>query len=195
MAKATTPKEEKLERQDIDLFEVLAAIDRKDYGYYDSLSDEQKKKLVPKILTQWFSSVQGSSAIQQYHVISTNSYANKHMFSDFMIKNPKLHWMLLCVAGLGNGKQFHKWVPQMKEKVADLREKASLTDVKEFYKKIYPKIDNDTLNELSKLYTDQQNKKVYFANKFPSMKLEDIEILSEFTTQKEIDQYEQEYGN
>lgn len=194
MAKAKIPTEEKFDKQDIDLFEVLSAIDRKDYGYYDTLSEEQKKKIVPKVLAMWFSSVQGSDALQQYHIISTNSYINKHMFSDFMTKNPKLQWMTLCVAGLGK-KQFHKWIPQLRERVADLREKATVSEVKEFYKKIYKNIDNDTLNQLSELYTNQQNKKYYFANKFPEMKLQDIEILSEFVTLDEIEQYEQDSGN
>jgi len=194
MAKAKITDKEKLDKQDIDLFQVLAAIDCKDYNYYDTLSEEQRKKLYPKVLAMWFSNVQGNDALQQYHIISANTYMNKYMFSDFMTKNPKLQWMTLCVAGLGK-KQFHKWLPHLRDRIADLREKASISEVKEFYKKIYKNIDSDTLNELAELFTNQQNKKHYFANKFPAMKLEDIEVLSGFVTLDEIQKYEQESGN
>jgi hypothetical protein len=195
MSKTQKPLDEQLERQEFDLFAAIAAIDRKDYDYYDNLSEEQKSKIPWKILAQWISAVQGNSALQQYYVMSANSFANKYLFHDMMRKNPKLQWLAFCTAGLGQGKQFHKWIPQLREKIADFREKATNKEVKEFYKKIYPKIDNATLDELSSLYTLQQNKKVYLSNKFPSMKIEDIEILAEYVTQQDIDQYEREFGN
>ncbi len=43
MAKATTPVDEKFEKQDFDLFEALNAIDNKDYEYFDRLTPEQQK--------------------------------------------------------------------------------------------------------------------------------------------------------
>ena len=39
--------DEKLEKQDFNLFEAIAAIDKKDYDYYDRLTPEQQKKFVP----------------------------------------------------------------------------------------------------------------------------------------------------
>lgn len=195
MAKDSIPVDEKLERQEFDLFAAIAAIDRKDYDYYDKLSEEQKNKIPWKILVQWISSVQGSSALQQYHVMASNSIVNKHLFHDSMRKNPKLLWLLFCATGLGNGKQYHKWIPQLREKVADFREKATVKEVKDFYKKIYPKVDNTTLDELSELYTLQQHKKVYLSNKFPEMKLDDLEVLAEYVSQQDIEQYERELGN
>ena len=38
--KKQIPKDEKFENTDLDLFEVLAALDKKDYGYYDRLTEE-----------------------------------------------------------------------------------------------------------------------------------------------------------
>ena len=34
MARTKTPADEKFEKQDFNLFEAIAAIDKKDYGYY-----------------------------------------------------------------------------------------------------------------------------------------------------------------
>ena len=39
--KATTPADEKLEKQDFPLFDALNALDRKDYAWFDSLSEMQ----------------------------------------------------------------------------------------------------------------------------------------------------------
>ena len=47
MARAKTPTDEKFEKQDFNLFESIAAIDKKDYGYYDRLTSEQQRKFVP----------------------------------------------------------------------------------------------------------------------------------------------------
>jgi hypothetical protein len=46
-AKVAVPADEKLENQDFDLFEALAAIDKKDYHWFDNLSEAQQKKFVP----------------------------------------------------------------------------------------------------------------------------------------------------
>lgn len=59
MAKAKTPIDEKFEKIDFDLFEALAAIDRKDYGYYDRLTEEQQRKFSPYMMVRWMSSMKG----------------------------------------------------------------------------------------------------------------------------------------
>lgn len=194
MAKAKVSADEKFEDQDFDMFEALAALDKKDYGYYDRLTEEQRKKFVPFMMIMWFSSVKGRTDFQQYYVLSVNEFANKHLFNENVQKHPKLQWLMLCSSGIGS-KQFHQWIPQIKQNVGKLKEKASVKDIKEYYKKIYPKTDDDTLSEFSKLYTDQQHKKVYLAQKFPELKVDDIEALSNFVTDDEIKEYEKQYGN
>ncbi len=194
MAKAKVSADEKFEDQDFDMFEALAALDKKDYGYYDRLTEEQRKKFVPFMMIMWFSSVKGKTDFQQYYVLSVNEFANKHLFNENVQKHPKLQWLMLCSSGIGS-KQFHQWIPQIKQNVGKLKEKASVKDIKEYYKKIYPKTDDDTLSEFSKLYTEQQHKKVYLAQKFPELKVDDIEALSNFVTDDEIKEYEKQYGN
>lgn len=129
MAKTKTPADEKFEKQDFDLFEALAAIDRKDYGYYDRLTEEQQKKFSPYMMVRWISGIKASTALQQYHVLSTNEFANTHLFSEFVSKHPKLQWLMLCASGLGNGKQFHQFLKA--NKLED-------NDVITFLSKVYP---------------------------------------------------------
>jgi len=50
MAKEKLSADEKFEKVEFDLFDALAAIDRKDYSYYDRLTPEQQKKFVKALI-------------------------------------------------------------------------------------------------------------------------------------------------
>lgn len=193
--KPAVPVDEKFQDQDLDLFEVLAALDKKDYGYYDRLSPEQQKKFVPFMMIKWMSAIKGSEGASRYYVMSTNEYANKYLFNEHVQKHPKLQWQMLCAASPGIGKQFHQWIPQIKEKVSLLREPAVQKDIKDYYKKIYPKASDGDITEISKAFVADQKRKMYFAKVFPDMKIEDIEVLSGLVTDEEIEQYEKDRGN
>jgi hypothetical protein len=66
MSKLKTAAEEKITNQDLDLFEVLNAIDNKNYSYYDSLTIEQQKKLIPFVLLHWISAVKAKDGINSH---------------------------------------------------------------------------------------------------------------------------------
>lgn len=187
--------EDKLDKVDFDLFGALNALDKKDYNYYDKLTDEQKKKFVPFMLIHFLSSVKGSGDLQGYYVMSTNYHANKYLFNEIIQKHPKLQWLMLCASSPGIGKQFHQYIPHIKEKVAKLREVAKAKDIEEYYKKIYNKANPDIIKELTSEYVAQQKRKVYLANKFPELKLEDVEVLNKIITNVDIEQYERDSGN
>lgn len=150
MAKQKTPTDEKFEKIDFDLFEALAAIDRKDYGYYDRLTPEQQKKFAPFMMIKWFSAVKASLPIQQYHLLSTNEFANKYLFNENVYKNPKLQWLMLCASGLGQGKQFHQYI---KTKETDEDEKLK------FLKIVYPDMKLQDLQTLSEIITIEEIEK------------------------------------
>ena len=48
---------------------------------------------------------------------------------------------------------------------------------------------------MSELYVQNQKRKVYLANKFPHLKIDDIDLLNELITDNEIEQYERDSGN
>lgn len=193
--KKQTPTDEKFEKQDLDLFEVLAALDKKDYGYYDRLSEEQKKKFSSYMITHWMSQVKANGGIQGYYVRSVDHYANEHLFNENVMKHPKLQWQMLCASSPGIGKQFHQWVPHLSDKIGKLREQAKIKDIKEYFKKIYNKASDSDLQDLSEAFVSQQNKKFYLATQYPEMKLSDIEVLGGLISDEDIKNREQDRGN
>ncbi len=188
-------KDEKFEKVDVDLFEVLAALDKKDYGYYDKLTEEQKRKVVPFMLIHWMSAIKGSEGLSRYYVMSTNEYANKYLFAEFVQKHPKLQWLMLCSASPGLGKQFHQWIPHIRDKVGKYKEAATQKEIKEYYTKIYSKADPSDIDELSKVYVSQQKRKMHLGQIYPNMKITDLEALNELITDSDIEQYEKDRGN
>lgn len=195
MAKEKLSADEKFEKQDLDLFEAIAAIDKKDYSYFDRLTPEQQKKFVPFMMLHWISAVKGNEGISRYYVMSTAEYANKYIFNEAVMKHPKLQWLMLCAASPGLGKQFHQWIPHIKERVSKLREPAKVKDIKEYYKKIYPKTSDSDITELSEVFVDSHKRKMYLAEKFPNLKYDEIELLSDIITDQDIKQYEEDCGN
>ena len=195
MAKSATPVDEKFEKQDFDLFEALNAIDNKDYGYFDRLTPEQQKKFVPFMMLHWMSAIKANEGLSRYYVMSAAEYANKYMFNENVQKHPKLQWLMLCSASPGLGKQFHQWIPHIKTNVSKLKETAKVKDVKEYFKKVYPKTSDSDLTELSQAFVENQKRRMYLAERFPNMKYDEIELLSDLVTDQDIKQYEQDLGN
>jgi hypothetical protein len=195
MAKTKTPTDEKFEKIDFDLFEAIAAIDKKDYGYYDRLTEEQKKKFVPYMVLMWVSVVKGSRDLQNYYLQSTDYHANKYMFNENVMKHPKLQWLMLCASSPGLGKQFRQWLPNISPSVSKLKSLPKVKDIKEYYKKVYPKADDNTLSEISELFVATQKRKMFLAEQYPNLKIDDIELLNEIVTDEEIRIYEQQSGN
>jgi hypothetical protein len=192
-------KEDTLEKNDINLFEVLAAIDNKDYDYYDRLTPDQQKKIVPYQLIQWVSGLQGNKDLQSYYLQSVQYHANIHLL-DHMISSKdhdhsKLQWLMFCAASPGVGKVYHKWIPKISEKVALLKENAKLSDIKEYYQKVYPKANSEDIEEVSKEFVAVQKKKVALAKIYPTLKLDEIELLSTIVTDDDIKQHERDSGN
>lgn len=197
MAKTKTPNEEKFENQDFDLFGALAAIEKKDYGYYDRLTEEQKKKFTPFMMIKWFTYVNtNNTQLEQFYLLSANEYVNKYLFNENVYEHPKLIWLMLCAASPGNAKFMKRsWIPQIREKVSQLKEECTEKEIKDYYTKTYPNTDKEVLDEISSVFTRQQNKKYYLAQKFPNLKYDEIEVLAQTVTDEEIDQYEKDSGN
>jgi hypothetical protein len=102
---------------------------------------------------------------------------------------------MLCASSPGLGKQFHQWIPNISQKVAKLEAPAKLKDIKEYYKKIYPKADISDIDEVSKAYVDSHKRKRRLAELFPQLKQSDIEILNEITSDEQFAEYERDIGN
>lgn len=124
------------------LNDVLAAIDRRDFGWYANLSDEMKKKWSSWLFLRYASSVKGSG--KDDALLNTNEFVNKNYVD--LYKHDELMWKLFCLTGTGK-KQYHEWIkgPNTKKK----------TDkVSEFISEIYPHLKSDEI-ELYQMMNDE----------------------------------------
>lgn len=120
----------------LDIKEVLANIDKKKYNYYSTLSDDEKKSIVPWTLMRFLSSGQ-TTDMANYYLQMTNEVVNCN-FSD--LKNhPELQWMLMCIVGIGS-KQFHPWVQPPKKKTKNR--------IQEYLYELYPHLSSLELDML-----------------------------------------------
>jgi len=95
----------------------MAALDRKDYEYYDKLDDEQKKKFTPYLMLRWGSCVEGNQEAAQYYAVAMNEFANQNFWE--INRHKKLQWMACCAASPGIGKQRHYWLGAAKKTSVD----------------------------------------------------------------------------
>lgn len=195
MVKKTTPTDEKLEKQDFELFEALAALDKKDYAYFDRLTEEQQKKFVPFMMTHWMSQIKSNGGLSAYYVRSVDYYANQHLFNEAVMKHPKLQWLMLCASSPDMGKQFHQWVPHISAKITGLKEVPKEKEMRDYFQKIYPKASEAHIYQLGETFVEEQKKKVYLATQFPELKRSDIETLAQMITDDDIRDYEKARGN
>lgn len=189
-----TSSDEKLQNVDFDLFGALAALDKKDYSYWNKLTEEQRKKFVPWMILHWHSAVKAENMIGSYYTISTDINANKHMFNEYVQKHPELQWLMLCTVSPGLGKQFHQWLPHLNTGITNFKTPAKEREVLEYFQKIYKTQDKSVLQELAVAYTQDQNHKTRLAKHLVQMKLDDIETLSKLVSPEELNTYEKQCG-
>lgn len=128
----------------------MRCFDIKDRDFYDSLSDEERKKFSNYLMIRWGSCVQGSRDLQEFYVISTNERLNKHFFA--VNQHPRLQWLMATSVSPGLGVTRHTWVaPKKKE--------SGLTDKKKMLQKIYPTMKNCDIEVLTYLNDSKVIKK------------------------------------
>jgi len=193
--KAAVPKEEKFEHQDFDLFKAIDAVDKKDYNFLSSMTEEQQRKFSPYMMLHWISVVTGGRELSSYYLISTDVHANKYMFNERIQNHPELQWLMLCAGSPDMGKQYHKWIPHLNDKIGKLRDKAKQADVLDYFEKVFKNEDKATIKLYASEFTKQQNHKYRLAKMHPEMKLEDLELLSEITSGADVDDYDTQAGN
>lgn len=115
----------------LSLESVLQALDRQDLGYYNTLTDEEKKAYSPFVLMRHMASAGPQSQQAPYAVIATNELVNKGLFE--LGKHPELLHMLLCLTGLGK----KTYRPYVGAKLA----KSNTKVVDDFFMTLYPTIN------------------------------------------------------
>jgi len=122
----------------------MRRFDLKDRGFYDSLTDEERKKFSNYLMIRWGSSIQGSAELQHYYLQSSNHYVNKHFFA--INRHPKLQWLCATAVSPGLGTQRHQWIaPRKKE--------AGASGIRKQIAELFPHLKDDEIELMSKINT------------------------------------------
>ena len=120
----------------------MTQFDRKHRGFYDELTDEERKKFSNYLMIRWGSAVQGSRELQEFYVIATNQRLNRHFFA--VNRHPRLQWLLSTTVSPGLGTQRHVWIaPRKKESGA--------TSMRRQLAEIYPHLRDDEVELMSRI--------------------------------------------
>lgn len=128
----------------------MSALDRKDRGYYDTMSDEEKKKFSPYLMVRWASCVSGDPMLQSYYLISANERLNKNFFDISASQHKKFLWLLSTSVSPGMGSQYHQWISPKK------REKSNKAI--KLLRELKPELSDDDLETLLAISTDDEIK-------------------------------------
>ena len=130
----------------------MSAFDRKDRHFYDSLTDEEKKKFSPFLMIRYGATVTGNPDLQAYYLMSCNERLNKHFFDVNTAQHKKLQWLLATTVSPGMGNQYQQWIAP-KKKTNDNK------SIK-FLRELYPHLKEDDLKLMSEL-NDKDDLKAY----------------------------------
>jgi hypothetical protein len=122
----------------------MTQFDRKNRDFYDSLTDEEKKKFSNFLMIRYGSSVNGSADLQHFYLVSTNERLNKHFFA--INKHPKLQWLCATTVSPDMGTMRHNWIAPKKKEAGASGVKKQLAD-------LYPNMKDDELALMAVLNT------------------------------------------
>ena len=127
----------------------MTCFDRKDRGFYDSLTDEERKKFSNYLMVRWGSAVQGSQELQEFYLISTNERLNKNFFA--VNRHPKLQWLMATSVSPGMGTHRHQWIALKKKE-------AGSNEVKKILLELYPTMKISDIEALASVIDKKELK-------------------------------------
>ena len=130
----------------------MRAFDRKDRGFYDGLTEEEKRKFSPFLMIRWGAAVESSREMEEYYVIATNERLNKNFFA--INRHPKLQWLTATAVSPGMGTHRHAWIPVKKKESGNRAGKKMLIE-------ILPTAKNDDIDTILAVNDDAAIKRFY----------------------------------
>jgi hypothetical protein len=134
----------------LDINTEMRAFDTKDRGFYDSLSDEERKKFSTYLMLKWGPNVEGSPELQEWYLRAQNERVNKNFFD--IGRHPKLQWLLCTTVSPGMGAKRHYWIKAPK---GNGNQKAF-----KFIESQYPHLSREEIDIMVKLNTTEQLKEL-----------------------------------
>jgi|APCry1669189534_1035231.scaffolds.fasta_scaffold01408_7 hypothetical protein len=147
--KPAKPKKEVDYNSKLYIGNEMAAFDRKDRGYYDSMTEEEQKKFSPFLMIRWGSSVKENARLgteenfilQGHYVKKTNENLNRHFFDINTTQHKKLQWLMATTVSPDFGTQYHQWIGTSKSDTKTVR----------FLKKIYPTLKDSDIELMAEI--------------------------------------------
>lgn len=104
-------------KYNIDIKNVMNAVDTRDFEWYNNLSTEEKKDISIWQLMRFMSSCQTNTKdIEYHHLAMTNEIVNTNF--NILRNEPELQFRLLQMVGIGI-KQYHPWIAPTKRPKKD----------------------------------------------------------------------------
>lgn len=125
----------------------MRQLDRKNRGFYDELTPEEKKKFSTFLMLRWGSSIEGSRELQEYYVRSCNHYLNKKFFD--ISKHPKLQWLCATAISPDMGTPRHPWIAPKKKEAGASAKRRALTAM-------YPHYKDDEIDVMMAITTQKE---------------------------------------
>ena len=150
MATAKIPKPKA--KPKLDLTKVLNAVDSRNYGFYDTLTEEEVKGFSPYVLMRYTSNVSsGNQSTHEWFIERTNDRLNLHHWA--LSKNHQaLLWKLCATIGTGE-KYYHQY--------AKAPGKESANKIEKLLAEIYPAMKMSEIKMLAKMM-DKSDKEELF---------------------------------
>lgn len=96
----------------LDIGTEMRAFDTKDRGFYNSLTEEERKKFSTFLMLKWGANVEGSTELQEWYLRAHNDRVNMNFFD--LGRHPKLQWLLCTTVSPGLGSKRHYWIKTQK---------------------------------------------------------------------------------
>jgi (p)ppGpp synthase/HD superfamily hydrolase len=122
----------------------MAQFDLKNRGFYDELSDDEKKKFSTYLMLKYGANVEGNADLQEWYLRATNERVNINFFD--LGKHPKLQWLLCTTVSPNMGKFRHYWQAAKKKDAANGNKK-----IVKFLEKLYPHMKMDEIEMLAEM--------------------------------------------
>jgi hypothetical protein len=136
----------------LDIKNEMAQFDNKNRDFYDSLSEEEKKKFSPYLMIRWGATVEGNADMQAYYLMSLNERLNKNFFDISTSEHKKFQWLLATTVSPGMGKMYHPWLAAKK--------KENNNKLHKFIRELHPHMKEDEIELFGRLNTKDDLKQL-----------------------------------
>lgn len=127
----------------------MRQMDLKNRQFYDSLTDDERKKFSPYLMIRWGSAVEGSADLQEYYLVSANKRLNHKFFAVNTARHKKLQWLLASTVSPGLGTVRHTWIAPRKKAGGDSKTRKQLAE-------LFPDLDDAELTVLTAITSQDE---------------------------------------